>query len=219
MDLQIEKGRATLRGLVEDKIRETISTGVFAPGQRLIERELCETMGVGRTSVREALRQLEAEGLIETVPHRGPSVVRMSAQDAAQLYALRALLEGHTGAECARRADGTTVARLQAAADTFVDACAVGERGAMVAAKAAFYDVMMEGCANRYVAKALTGLHNQISALRFTSMSQPARVPRSIAEIREIVAAIRAGDPARAEAACRHHIENAAEVALALIED
>ena len=62
--LQIPKRGATLRLLVEDKIREAISSGVLRPGQRLVERELCEMTGVGRTSIREALRQLEAEGLI-----------------------------------------------------------------------------------------------------------------------------------------------------------
>lgn len=215
MDLQVEKRHATLRGLVEDKLREAIAEGVFEPGQRLIERELCETLGVGRTSVREALRQLEAEGLIENTPHKGPSVAQVSSEDAVQLYALRGLLEAYAGAECARSVDEAFADRLDAAVDAFVTACEKGARAEMVATKTAFYALLMEGCGNKYVTKFLTSLHNQISALRFTSMSQSDRLPHSIAEIRDIVAAIRAGDAERAEAACRLHIDNASKVALA----
>lgn len=215
MDLQIEKKSATLRGLVEDKLREAIAAGVFAPGQRLIERELCDLLGVGRTSVREALRQLEAENLIESLPHKGPVVARLSVAEARQLYALRTLLEAHAGWCCAQTADEDFLRRLDAAVETFVKASEGKERVAMIEAKTAFYDLLMEGCGNKYITRTLTGLHNQISALRLTSMSRPDRLPRSIAEIRAIAAAIRSGDPARAEDACRRHIENASEVALA----
>ena len=217
MDLQIEKKSATLRGLVESKLRKAIGTGVFAPGQRLIERELCEVLGVGRTSVREALRRLEAEGLIESLPHKGPVVARIGVEEARQLYAFRMLLEAHAGACCARTADDGFLERLDAAVAAFAQAGECAERVAMIEAKTAFYDLLMEGCGNKYVTKTLTGLHNQISALRLTSMSRPDRLPRSIAEIRDIAAAIRSGDPARAADACRHHIENASEVALAQI--
>ena len=215
MDLQIEKKSATLRGLVEDKLREAIAAGVFAPGQRLIERELCDMLGVGRTSVREALRQLEAESLIESLPHKGPVVARLSVEEARQLYSLRTLLEAHAGQRCAQTADEDFLQRLDAAVEAFVKASACKERVAMIEAKTAFYDLLMEGCGNKYITRTLTGLHNQISALRLTSMSRPDRLPRSIAEIRAIAAAIRSGDPARAADACRRHIENASEVALA----
>lgn len=215
MDLQIEKKSATLRGLVEDKLRAAIAAGVFTPGQRLIERELCDMLGVGRTSVREALRQLEAESLIESLPHKGPVVARISVEEARQLYSLRTLLEAHAGRRCAETADDDFLQRLDAAVETFVKASECKERVAMIEAKTAFYDLLMEGCGNKYITRTLTGLHNQISALRLTSMSRPDRLPRSIAEIRDIAAAIRSGDPARAADACRRHIENASEVALA----
>src|ERR1700761_1467063 len=111
-ELQIVRKSATLRLLVEDKLRAAIATGRFKPGQRLIERELCELTGVGRTSIREALRQLEAEGLVTTIPHRGPSVSTMTADEAEQLYALRALLEGYAGRICAKKRDPEILARL-----------------------------------------------------------------------------------------------------------
>src|SRR6202044_153255 len=84
----------TLRHQVENVLRQAITSGRFAPGARLIERELCETLGVSRTSVREALRRLEAEKLVRSVPHKGPVVAIMSKQEATELYAIRGLLEG-----------------------------------------------------------------------------------------------------------------------------
>lgn len=214
LDLQVERKSATLRGQVEEKLREAIASGVFSPGQRLIERELCEILGVGRTSVREALRQLEAEGLIESLPHRGPSVSSISIDEAEQLYALRGLLEGYAGEQCAARADAAFLARLDRAVAAFVAAAGSGDREALVSTKTAFYDLLLNGCGNKFVAQTLTGLHNRINFLRFTSMTQPDRLTDSIAEIRGIAAAIRSGDVAAAGEACRRHIENAAQVAL-----
>ncbi len=217
VNLQIAKQSATLRGQVEEKLRLAISDGIFKPGERLIERELCESLGVSRTSVREALRQLEAEGLITSVPHRGPVVSTMSVDEAEQLYALRALLEGYAGQRCAELATASFKQRLREAVETFAQAAASGERRALVVAKARFYDLLMEGSGNAFVKQTLTSLHNRINMLRFTSMTQPGRLERSVAEIRDIAAAIEAGDGGRAGEACRHHIEEAAKVALSYL--
>ena len=84
----------TVRSMVAQKLREAIMSGTLKPGQRLIERELCEMTGVSRPSIREALRLLEADGLVNTVPHRGPVVSTISLEEAKQLYAARAVLEG-----------------------------------------------------------------------------------------------------------------------------
>jgi len=213
-NFEIPKQSATLRAQVEDKIRQAIAAGVFRPGQRLVERELCETLGVGRTSVREALRQLEAEGLITVAPHRGPIVTTMSIEDAEQLYALRALLEGYAGRRCAELSDDVFKAKLDSAVEELAKVAASGDSSALIGTKEVFYSLLLSGSGNKYVGQALTALHNRVNMLRFTSMTQPGRLPNSIAEIREIAAAIRAGDPDRAEAACRHHIEMAAEAAL-----
>src|SRR3954454_4886015 len=113
----------TVRAMVAQKLREAIMSGALKPGQRLVERELCEMMGVSRPSIREALRALEADGLVNIVPHRAPVVSTISLDEARQLYAARAVLEGFAGRECARLHDpevarriGEALARLEAAA-------------------------------------------------------------------------------------------------------
>ena len=219
VDLQIEKESITLRGRVQEKLRFAIVSGHFLPGQRLVERELCELMGVGRTSVREAMRQLEAEGLIRSIPHRGPIVRGITAEEAAQLYALRVLLEGYAARCCAERADDEAKHALSTAAAAFVDAADKESQERIMAAKDAVYDLLFDGARNPFVKLTLTAMHNRISMLRFASLTSPGRLEESVNEIKEIVDAIGAGDGDKAEAECRRHIEHAAALALAALKN
>src|SRR5689334_22743137 len=90
----IQKFAAPLRQQVDDGLRQAIISGRLAPGARLTERELTEMMGVSRTVIREALRQLESEGLVAIIPHKGPVVRALSLDEARDLYSIRAVLEG-----------------------------------------------------------------------------------------------------------------------------
>ncbi len=216
-DLLVARHPATLRLLVEEKLRAAIASGLFKPGQRLIERELCELTGVGRTSIREAIRQLEAEGLITVVPHRGPTVSVVSPEEARELYAVRGLLEGYAGREFAKRRPEAEIAALDRDVARFAEAAEGEDRRALIEAKTAFYATLMRGCGNAVVTQMLTTLHNRITLLRLTSMAQPGRLRESVAEIRAIRDAILAGDPVAAEAACHTHIERASAVAIAVL--
>lgn len=214
MDFKVSKRNSTLRGQVEDKIRAAIREGHFVPGQRLVERELCELLDVSRTSVREALRHLEAEGLINVVPHKGPTVAVMDKQEAQQLYELRALLEGYAGEQFALTGSKDLKTKLGLALREFERIAESGTSGERLAAKAGFYNLLLEGCGNVFVGQTLELLYNRIALLRMTSMSQPGRLVHSLAELRAIVAAIQAGDGVAAGNACRLHIQNAAKAAL-----
>lgn len=218
LDLRVERHPSTLRLLVEDKLRAAIVDGRFPPGRRLVERELCELTGVGRTSIREAIRQLEAEGLVTVVPHRGPSVTVITPDEARDLYAVRGLLEGYAGREFARLRPEAEIAALGRDVEGFAQAAAGEDRPALIAAKTALYATLMRGCGNGVVWQMLTTLHNRVTLLRLTSMSQPGRLKDSVSEIRTIAAAIVTGDGNAAEAACRLHIARAAVVAIAVLE-
>jgi DNA-binding GntR family transcriptional regulator len=212
--LKVTREATSLRFLVENRLRSAIGRGVFKPGQRLIERELCEQTGVGRTSIREALRQLEAEGLVTTIPHRGPIVSTMTTDEAEQLYELRALLEGYAGRECAKMRDPGIIARLRAQFEKMQSVASKEDRSDLLAAKTEFYAALLEGCGNVFVQRFLNMLLNRVTLLRMTSMTQKNRIGNSIAEIEKILTAIEAGDEIAAEAACVQHIQNAAAVAL-----
>lgn len=217
-NLQIPRQAATLRLLVETKLRSAIAAGHFKPGQRLIERELCEQIGVGRTSIREALRQLEAEGLVTTIPHRGPEVSSITYDEARQLYEVRALLEGFAGRAFAENGSEDDIAELGDAVERFAAAAADSDRSALIEAKTHFYAVLMNGTGNMFVKQTLTLLHNRITLLRVTSMTQPGRLQDSVAELREIYEAIRARDGERASLICQRHIQTAAKIALAVLK-
>jgi len=216
--LKIPRQRATLRHLVEEKLRELISAGHFRPGDRLVERELCELLDVGRTSVREALRQLEAEGLIQTEPHRGPTVTRITPDEARQLFKLRALLEGFCGAEFAVQGTDAEHEAFREAVQAFARAALSGaETSTLVGLKAALYRCVVSGARNKYVERMLTELHNRISVLRATTMTQPDRLPASVEEIREICDAVCARDHERARQACVTHIDESAKIAMRVL--
>ena len=104
-DLRIHEAPATLRALAVDRLRGAIIAGRFAGGARLVERTLCDQLGVSRSVVREVIRTLEAEGLVDTSGRAGPVVARLDWGQAAQIYDIRRLLESDAAAECARRAD------------------------------------------------------------------------------------------------------------------
>jgi DNA-binding GntR family transcriptional regulator len=217
VDLSVNRQASILRNQVEEKLRAAILIGRFQPGQRLVERELCDLIGVSRSSIREALRQLVAEGLVTAVPHRGPVVSTITVAEAEQLYAVRALLEVFAARTFAERRPPDAMAKLMRAVDQLEDAASGGQQDALLASKSAFYEALLEGCGNAFVKQILTNLQNRITLLRGTSMRQPGRVSKSLVEIRAIADAIVAGEPERAERACANHIWAAAEVAVAVL--
>src|SRR5689334_11856309 len=88
---------APIREQIEQQLRQAITSGHFRPGDRLIERELCTLFGVSRASLREALRQLEGDGLLTNIPHKGLVVATMTKEQAFDVYQVRAVLEGLAG--------------------------------------------------------------------------------------------------------------------------
>ncbi|MBK8018082.1 MAG: GntR family transcriptional regulator [Betaproteobacteria bacterium] len=165
-------------------LRKAIASGHFKPGEKLVERELCEMMGVSRPSIREALRRLEAEGLLWIVPHRGPMVATIGVEEARQIYAVRALLEGFAAQEFARYASEDQIAALKEALSLLERSARSGKSVELSEAKARFYETILAGCRNEIVSSVLSGLHNRVNVLRMTSMSQKDRLPRSLKEIR-----------------------------------
>ena len=208
----------TVRSMVAQKLRNAIMSGTFKPGQRLVERELCEMTGVSRPSIREALRLLEADGLVRTIPHRGPVVSTISLEEARQLYAARAVLEGFAGRECARVNDPAIVRRIGDALVKLKAATAASDFVATLEAKTEFYAAIITGCRNTFIERMLRPLHDRITLLRITSMSQPKRINTSMREVTAIWRAIQSGDPDLAERCCVDHVKAAAVAALAMIE-
>ncbi|GAC1575206.1 MAG: GntR family transcriptional regulator [Candidatus Elarobacter sp.] len=216
--LWVRQAAAPLRQRVTDLLRTAIADGTFGPGDRLVERDLCERTGVSRTSIREAFRALEAEGLIESVPNRGPVVARISAAQAAEIYELRGLLEALASRRFAERGTTDQRAALATAYRDLVAAMRGGTTPERLVAKKRFYDVLLDGSGNAELAKMLQPLQGRISLLRAATLSDPARVEHSIAEIATICDAIMARDGESAWRASLVHIDAACAAAIRHME-
>ena len=209
----------TLRQLVTDRLRDAIETGQFPPGSRLIERDLCERLGVSRTSVREALRDLEAAGLITTQANRGPIVSIVTLAMAKSIYEVRTVLEGLAARLFATNATAAQIAALREHVErlalVYEDYSAAG----FLRAKSEFYQTLFEGAGNPIAADMLRAIHTRVSQLRATSLSDPARAKASMSEIRAFVDALAARDGEAASRLCVQHIQNAADAALRVMRD
>lgn len=207
---------STLRHQVTDGLRNAICTLVFAPGQRLVERELTEMFGVSRTLIREALSQLSAEGLVQIIPHKGPIVAIVNAEEAQGLYKVRAELEALAAREFTQNASADERAALNAALKIMESKVQGGLIPEFMDAKAAFYVALLQGAHNQVLQEMLRLIHGRVTTLRAATLSQPGRLSKSAKEIGAIVAAIKKKDADGAANAARAHVQNAASIAAAL---
>lgn len=219
---QIQRLAAPLRAQVLDGLRSAIIDGRLAPGERLIERELTEMMGVSRTVIREALRQLETEGLIASVPNKGPVVRALSLDEAKDLYTIRAVLEGLAARLFVQNADDAAVKRLAQALDVVAGAYERGDAQEVLETKNRFYDVLFEGAGSETLSSMLGTLHARIWRWRALGLSHPqrsdSRSRESIQGLRAMLAAIRKRDAAAAESLTRDEAQGAATEVMRLIE-
>ena len=206
-----------MRRLVEDGLRQAIFDLRFKPGEALPDRVLCELFGASRSVVREAVRLLEAEGLITVQPNRSPFVTPISASEAEHIYEVRGVLEALAGEGFAVRAGAADRAALAAVFQRLAQMAPDAGQVALLAVKQEFYDILLRGCGNPLVRRMLDQILNRNRQLRAMSLSDPGRLAQTIAEIGQVMAAIACGDGAAAAAACRAHVREAGAVALRIL--
>jgi len=216
--MRVASVAAPVRSQTVGNLRDAILTGHFRPGERLVEAELCRLLGVSRPSVREALRQLEAERLVAITPFKGPAVARIEWPEARQIYEVRALLEGQAAFLFAERASREEIAAMEEALKRFERAVRQDDAAGRLVHTDAFYRVMLDGCGNRVIVDLLTGLNARINFLRARSMSQQGRSKESARELGRILTAIVARNAGKARAACVEHVTRAASAARASFE-
>jgi DNA-binding GntR family transcriptional regulator len=216
---QVGRVAAPLREQVVTLVRDAILGFRLKPGQRLVERELVEQLGISRPTVREVLRQLAVEGLVTVVPQRGAVVTALSRDDAADLYEMRASLEALAVRRFVQRATPEHVAELRAAVDEIERTARSAEPQDQLQAKDHFYDVLFRGCGSPPLQQTVAGLQARVRLLRATSLSEPGRPQEAAAELRAVVDAVEAGDAEAAATACARHVDNAARTALSRLRD
>ena len=205
---------APLRHSVVESIRDAIASGRFSADERLPERELCEMIGVSRTLVREALRQLESEGLIRVIPHRGPIVAGVTPEQAQGIYQVRRELEGLASQLFAQGASEEARSALREAFRQLKTAFQNNDPVIRLNAKNRFYECLIEGSGNEALGQTLRLLNSRVMVLRSTSLKAPGRARQSLKELSELMDALMARDGKAARKASVEHVDQAAAAAL-----
>jgi GntR family transcriptional regulator, trigonelline degradation regulator len=217
-DLRIAHPPPTLRALAIEKLRGAIITGHFSGGDRLVERALCDQLGVSRSIVREAIRTLEVEGLVENIARTGPIVARLDWPGAAQIYNIRMLLEADAAAACARLVTDDIATQLRMAFTTITAMVSTGNSAQLYQATTEFYQVIFTSAGHHLAWEIVQRLNGRISRLRALTLASTNRRTSGPAHMARICDAICKGDAKAASAAVQDHLRDAAEIARGLLE-
>lgn len=213
-----------LRHWVVERLRRDILEGRLRPGEWLRQERLAQEHGVSQMPVREALKQLAAEGLVEHVPYRGVRVVEFAREDVEDLYACRGFVEGMAAHHAARHVTDAELDEL-AQLHAEMSACATPDDLATYRElNRRFHALIFEASGRSYLVRTLAQLWASFPTMLWSNIpriavaSVPGRDEPDTAEHEEIVAAMRARDGERAERAVRRHIEASAAALLSAME-
>lgn len=198
-----------LRELVCENIRQAIIDGTFSPGERLMEIQLADEMGVSRTPVREAIRKLELEGFVVMIPRHGTYVADISIRDITEIYEIRTCLDVLSAGLAAERITDEELEALNRLLVEIGQYIAENDMEKIVEADTAFHDILYQASRNERLRSIINNLREQLTGIRGRSMSYPGRLVETMDEHRALVDSIAARDVERAQNAARVHIENA----------
>lgn len=201
----------SLRGQVFQEIREDILKGKFKENEELREATLGKELGVSRTPVREALRQLELEGLVHIIPNKGAYVTGITEKDVHDIYMTRSMLEGL----CARwAAEHISEDQIQEMEEVLLLTEYHLDRGnaeQLAELDGKFHEVLYDASQSRILRHILSDFHKYVQVARKRSVKKEDRAKKSLEEHREILNALRTGDADRAEELAHIHILNVME--------
>ncbi|KOC90286.1 GntR family transcriptional regulator [Winslowiella iniecta] len=217
--LKIENAPVTLRELALAKIRQAIISGYFQAGDRLVERSLCDELGVSRTVVREVIRYLEAEGLIENLPKKGPIVAILTWQVAEQIYDIRMLLEQEAAKDCAIAATSKDKKALQQKLMRIAKASRDQDDIERVEASQAFYETLFAIARHTIAWEIVQRLNSRISRLRALTLRSPERQVAGLERMTRIYEAIEQNNPEHAREAVKQHLTEAANLAKSILSE
>jgi DNA-binding GntR family transcriptional regulator len=209
---------APLRNKIIAALRSAIETGLLAPGMRLIEKDLCDQLNVSRTSLREALRELQPEGIFEATSARGLTIGTISREDAENAYRIRSVLEALVVEQFIEKADEATMRDLVRQGEVLKQAYQSGVLETIIESKRAFYDRICTGAANAIAFDIINRLVLRTSSLRRHSLSRKERQLQSIKEIDRLIKAIQKRDVESARQAATDHVRHSARSALDVAE-
>ena len=198
-----------LREIVFESLREAIINGVLKPGERLMEVQLAEEMGVSRTPVREAIRKLELEGFVIMVARKGAYVAGISMKDVADVFEIRAALEGLAASLAAERITDEEKEEMERLLVRKAACVEAGDYDSLTEIDTEFHELLYKASRNERLMQIISNLREQINRFRMVSLAFPGRGREALEEHKKIAEAIAERDAALAQALAQEHIENA----------
>lgn len=199
----------SLRGKVFNQLRKQILTGVYKPGESLIELRLSEELGVSRTPIREAIRQLELEGLVQSIPNKGVIVKGVSEQDVEDIFIIRTMIEGLAARWAAEKITDEEIKELQEALELEEFYTIKNDAQHLMTYDSKFHDIIFKASKSRPLMHMLSTFHFYIQSARNNSFETPGRPVKALDEHRAIFEAIKNKDADTAEKLTIQHITNA----------
>ncbi|MFZ3172508.1 MAG: GntR family transcriptional regulator [Carboxydocellales bacterium] len=206
-----------LREIVFESLREAIINGNLEPGERMMEIQLADEMGVSRTPVREAIRKLELEGFVVMIPRKGAYVAGISLKDIADVFEIRAALESLAAALAAERITEEELESLECSLVKVAECTEADDLEALITVDTDFHDILYKASRNERLVQIVSNLREQIQRFRMTSLSQPGRMKDALEEHRKLVEALSERNIELARTLAREHIEFAESSMLEVI--
>lgn len=201
----------SLRGQVFQEIREDILKGKFKENEELREATLGKELGVSRTPVREALRQLELEGLVHIIPNKGAYVTGITEKDVHDIYMTRSMLEGLCARWAAEHISEEQIQEMEEVLLLTEYHLNRGNAEQLAELDGKFHEVLYDASQSRILRHILSDFHKYVQVARKRSVKKEDRAKKSLEEHREILNALRIGDADRAEELAHIHILNVME--------
>lgn len=205
--IQIEQYKP-LRDIVFETLRKAILDGDLKPGERVMEVQLAEKLGVSRTPVREAIRKLELEGLLEMIPRKGAYVADVSIKDVLNVLEVRASLEGLAASLAAERITEGEIASLRKSAEEFETMNKNNDRDGMVQKDTEFHSVLLNAARNDKLLSIVESLSDYVQRFRLIYFTEYSDAKNIMDDHRAILEAINERDGEKANRVAQDHIEN-----------
>ena len=207
LDSQSEHGdKYSLRARVFNTIRESILSGKYMPGEELKETTIGDELGVSRTPVREALRQLELEGLVEIIPNKGAYVKGITEKDIRDIYALRSLLEGLRARWAMANITDKEIEELEEIQCLFEFHLKHNNMQTIVELDSKFHDILYRSCNSKMLNHTLTDFHHYVERIRKVTLASTERAEKCYDEHMAILEACKNKDADRAEKLANEHV-------------
>ncbi|AFS77231.1 transcriptional regulator, GntR family [Gottschalkia acidurici 9a] len=197
-----------LRDIVFETLREAILSGKLKPGERVMEVQLAEKLGVSRTPVREAIRKLELEGLLVMIPRKGAYVADVSIKDVLNVLEIRASLEGLAASLAAERITDDEIKELKEKAKEFEQMSKENNKEGMIQKDTEFHNVLLNASRNDKLVNIVEGLGDQVQRFRVIYFTEYKNDENIKIEHSRIVDAISKRDSEKADEVAQEHIGN-----------